>query len=89
MEPLQHPPGEMQGRLKDEGLKALLKELAHTPPGDGLCLITTRLAVADLMVGSSVQEIILEHFICFHLSRDHLVKIVLQIIIICGCIVFG
>ncbi|MCP4307907.1 MAG: hypothetical protein GY788_24165, partial [bacterium] len=46
LEPLQHPPGELLGRLRDQGLIALLKDLARDNPG--LCLICTRLAVTDL-----------------------------------------
>ncbi len=46
VEPLQYGPGPMQGRLKDQGLQALLKELSHSNPG--LCVVTTRVAVADL-----------------------------------------
>ncbi|MCP4112889.1 MAG: hypothetical protein GY749_46420 [Desulfobacteraceae bacterium] len=61
MEPLQYPPGEMQGRLKDQGLQALLKELSRF--NEGLCIITTRLAVTDLehAVNSTVKNILLEH----------------------------
>ncbi|MCP4691347.1 MAG: AAA family ATPase, partial [Desulfobacterales bacterium] len=39
LEPLQYPPGEMHGHLKDQGLKALLRELARL--NDGLCVVTT------------------------------------------------
>jgi tetratricopeptide (TPR) repeat protein len=46
LEPIQYPPGEMQGRLKDQSMQALLKELCHSQPG--LCVITTRLRVTDL-----------------------------------------
>jgi len=61
MEPLQYPPGEMHGRLKDQGLQALLRELSHSNPG--LCIITTRLEVKDIenCVGSTVKRIDLEH----------------------------
>ena len=61
VEPLQYPLGEMQGRLKDQGLQALLKELAHFNPG--LCVVTTRVAVADLShkEKSSVKRIELEN----------------------------
>jgi hypothetical protein len=60
LEPLQYPPGEMQGRLKDQGLQALLKELARGNPG--LCIVTTRLPVVDLehATKSSVKRIDLE-----------------------------
>lgn len=46
VEPLQYPPGQMQGELKDQGLKALLKELARA--NLGLCVVTTRLALEDI-----------------------------------------
>ncbi len=46
LEPLQYPPGEMQGRLKDQGVQALLKDLARSNPG--LCVISTRLQIEDL-----------------------------------------
>jgi tetratricopeptide (TPR) repeat protein len=48
VEPLQYPPGrpEIEGRLKDPGLTALLKGLAA---GNlGLCVVTTRERIADL-----------------------------------------
>ena len=61
LEPLQYPPGEMEGRLKDPGLQCLLRELANHNPG--LCIITTRLPVDDLkdFIGTSVERINLEH----------------------------
>lgn len=61
LEPLQYPPGEMAGRLKDPGLQCLLRELARQ--NSGLCIITTRLEVDDLSeyVGVSVKRIDLEH----------------------------
>ncbi len=46
LEPLQHPPGVQRGRLKDPALQALVRELAVKNPG--LCVISTRLAVADV-----------------------------------------
>ncbi|HZF07416.1 MAG TPA: TIR domain-containing protein, partial [Thermoanaerobaculia bacterium] len=46
VEPLQHPPGPLGGRLKDPGLAALLKSLAGGNPG--LCVVTTRERIADL-----------------------------------------
>ncbi len=63
LEPLQHPSGELAGRLKDQSLQALLKELARHNPG--LCVMTTRVAVEDLR-GSShekgpVRRLSLEH----------------------------
>jgi tetratricopeptide (TPR) repeat protein len=61
LEPLQYPPGEMEGRLKDPGLKCLLRELARHNPG--LCVLTTRLEVGDLaeFVGGPVTRVCLEH----------------------------
>jgi hypothetical protein len=48
VEPLQYPPGrpEIEGRLKDPGLTALLKGLAMGNPG--LCVVTTRERIANL-----------------------------------------
>ncbi len=46
LEPLQHPPGGQTGRIKDPAVQALVRELAVENPG--LCVITTRLAVADV-----------------------------------------
>ncbi len=46
LEPLQHPPGVQTGRIKDPAVQALVRELAAT--SSGLCVITTRLAVADI-----------------------------------------
>jgi serine/threonine protein kinase len=46
MEPLQNPPGPQEGRLREPSLQALLRELAAF--NMGLCVITTRLAIADL-----------------------------------------
>ena len=43
---LQYADGDMQGRLKDQGLKALLYAVARLNPG--LCLLTTSLPVKDL-----------------------------------------
>lgn len=46
LEPLQHPPGPQAGKVKDPALATLLQALAlHNP---GLCIITTRLVVADI-----------------------------------------
>jgi tetratricopeptide (TPR) repeat protein len=61
LEPLQYPPGEMEGRLKDPGLQCLLRGLARHNPG--LCVVTTRLAVDELkdFVGTSAQRVDLEH----------------------------
>jgi predicted ATPase len=46
LEPLQNPPGPREGRLREPSLQALLRELAAF--NKGLCIITTRLPVADL-----------------------------------------
>jgi tetratricopeptide (TPR) repeat protein len=46
LEPLQYPPGPMEGKLKDAGIEALLKGLvAHNA---GLCVVTTREKVDDI-----------------------------------------
>ncbi len=47
LEPLQHPPGTYEGRLKDAALQALLVELAGHQPG--LCVVSTRERVGDLV----------------------------------------
>jgi hypothetical protein len=47
LEPLQHPPGSQEGRLKDAALQALLVELAARQAG--LCVISTRERVGDLV----------------------------------------
>lgn len=46
LEPLQYPSGQVEGKLKDESLLSLLRELAGYNPG--LCVISTRLFVNDL-----------------------------------------
>jgi hypothetical protein len=46
LEPLQNPPGPQEGRLREPALQALLRELAAS--NTGLCVITTRLPVADV-----------------------------------------
>src|SRR6201993_1093634 len=46
LEPLQNPPGPQEGRLRQPSLQALLRELAAF--NTGLCVITTRLPVADI-----------------------------------------
>jgi serine/threonine protein kinase len=46
LEPLQSPPGPEEGRLRDPALQALLQGLATF--NTGLCVITTRLPIADL-----------------------------------------
>src|ERR1700751_1485572 len=46
LEPLQNPPGPQEGRLRETALQALLRELAAF--NTGLCVVTTRLPVADI-----------------------------------------
>src|SRR6201984_1583462 len=46
LEPLQNPPGPQEGRVHDPSLQALLRELAAF--NRGLCMITTRLPIADI-----------------------------------------
>jgi hypothetical protein len=50
VEPLQHGPGPQPGQLKDQGLRALLRRFAASPPraDHGLIVLTSRLAVADI-----------------------------------------
>lgn len=61
LEPLQNPPGERQGQIRDSALKCLLRELANN--NSGLCIITTRLEVDDIkdFAGKTVQNIHLDH----------------------------
>lgn len=61
LEPLQNPPGPREGRLREPALQALLRELAAC--NRGLCVITTRLAVADLAEheGGSARRLELDH----------------------------
>jgi predicted ATPase len=61
LEPLQNPPGPQEGRLREPSLQALLRELAAF--NTGLCVITTRLPVADIAAreGASVLRRELEH----------------------------
>jgi hypothetical protein len=46
LEPLQNPPGPQEGRLREPSLQAVLRELAAF--NTGLCVITTRMPVADI-----------------------------------------
>jgi serine/threonine protein kinase len=46
LEPLQNPPGPQEGRVRGPALQALLRELAAF--NTGLCVITTRIPVADI-----------------------------------------
>jgi hypothetical protein len=50
VEPLQHGPDAQLGQLKDQGLRALLRRFAATPPTEahGLIVLTSRLAVTDI-----------------------------------------
>ena len=61
MEPLQNPPGPQEGRLREPSIQALLRELAAF--NSGLCVITTRLRLADLAQyeGGSALRHDLEH----------------------------
>jgi hypothetical protein len=47
LEPLQFPPGENEGVLKDKGLASLLNGLARSA-GRGLCVVTTRVKLTEL-----------------------------------------
>jgi tetratricopeptide (TPR) repeat protein len=59
LEPLQHGPGphDLEGRLKDPGVHALLARLAARP-GKSLCLVSTRVGLKDedLQTPSLVQK---------------------------------
>lgn len=46
LEPLQYPPGEQGGRVRDSAMHTLLRELAAD--NQGLCVLSTRLEVNDL-----------------------------------------
>jgi serine/threonine protein kinase/tetratricopeptide (TPR) repeat protein len=61
LEPLQNPPGPNEGRVREPCLQALLRELAAF--NSGLCVITTRLPVADVAdyEGGSAPRRHLEH----------------------------
>ncbi|TKJ39738.1 hypothetical protein CEE37_10700 [candidate division LCP-89 bacterium B3_LCP] len=60
LEPIQYPPGEMGGQLRDPGMQSLLRGLSSHNPG--LCVVTTRLEVEDLkrFKGSLAEHIDLE-----------------------------
>ena len=48
LEPLQYPPGPMGGRLRSPGVQTLLQRL--TAIGNaGLCLLTTRMEIKDIL----------------------------------------
>ena len=61
LEPLQNPPGPQEGRIREPSLQALLRELAAF--NTGLCVITTRMPVADIAdqertpTGATIQRI--------------------------------
>ena len=55
LEPLQHPSAELRGRLRDKGMHALLRQLALS--GEGLCVITTRIAVEGLAERAAVCSV--------------------------------
>ncbi len=61
LEPLQNPPGPQEGRVREPSLQALLRQLAAF--NTGLCVITTRLPVADIAdhQRTSAQRRDLEH----------------------------
>ncbi len=64
MEPLQYPPGQVQGldgKLKDPGMRAFLRELSGG--FNGLCIITSREKVTDLADKKdfTMKEMELEH----------------------------
>jgi tetratricopeptide (TPR) repeat protein len=61
MEPLQYPPGQMEGKIKDPALLSCLKSLARN--NNGLCVITTRIQIADLenFINSSVKRVSLDN----------------------------
>jgi tetratricopeptide (TPR) repeat protein len=59
LEPLQHPPGPQEGFLKDAALQTLLVELSAQQPG--LCVISTRERIADLVEFGTVVQHDLEH----------------------------
>jgi tetratricopeptide (TPR) repeat protein len=60
LEPIQHPPGPMDGKLKDPGMAALLRNLAAH--NSGLCVCTSRQPLTDLedYAGTGAEEISLE-----------------------------
>jgi hypothetical protein len=66
LEPLQHPPGLLNGRLKDQAIEALLTTLAQAPKTGvtgGLCLVTSREPVKELegLYETTASECRLEH----------------------------
>jgi serine/threonine protein kinase/tetratricopeptide (TPR) repeat protein len=65
LEPLQNPPGPHEGRLREPSLQAFLRELAGF--NAGLCVISTRLPVADIADHERVSALRLD---LEHLSSD-------------------
>lgn len=61
LEPLQYPPGHNQGLVENPAVALLIRELASD--NNGLCLITSRLAVSDLVAfqDGRVQTLDLDH----------------------------
>ena len=59
LEPLQHPPGAQTGQIKDPAVRALVRGLATD--NSGLCVVTTRLAVADIAGQAGTEEIDLDN----------------------------
>jgi hypothetical protein len=61
LEPLQYPPGPMEGKLKHQGIEALLKGLAAQ--NAGLCVVTTREKVDDIKqhYGRTADDLGLTH----------------------------
>jgi hypothetical protein len=55
LDPLQNPPGPQEGRLREPSLQALLRELAAF--NMGLCVVTTRLPVADIADHSGISAL--------------------------------
>ena len=63
LEPLQYPPGPMDGRLKEQGIEALLLTLAQSARNGargGLCLVTSREKVVELEALATAAELRLE-----------------------------
>ena len=63
LEPLQNPPGVEEGHIKDVSLESFLRELAWH--NIGLCVVTSRLRLADTRTGRAVRTIQLDR-----LSRE-------------------
>jgi tetratricopeptide (TPR) repeat protein len=61
LEPIQHPPGPMDGQMKDPGMVALLRNLAAH--NSGLCICTSRQPLTDLedFTGTGAEQISLEN----------------------------